>query len=89
MQTISKQNLSFIMLTAEIISAKLKELGISQAELGKKLGGISGQRIGLYLTGKRKPKQDFIDLWKETFSETKVSRETNTIPFYDAVVVGA
>jgi hypothetical protein len=69
----------------ETIQSKLDELGISKAELGRMLGGIDGQRIGQYLANTRKPKADFWEKWDKTFNETNVSRETNDVPFYDAV----
>jgi len=85
MQTFSKQNFYLFMLSHEMMRAKLAEIGWTHAEIGRKLG-VSGQRIGQYLSGKRNPKQDFIDKWNRLFSETNVSRETNKIPLYDRIL---
>lgn len=55
-------------ITLQKVKLVMKEYGLNKTSLGRKLN-ISGQRIGLYLSGKRKPKQDFYDQWEKVFGE--------------------
>lgn len=66
----------------EALSDLIKKKGKSNAEIGRLLGGISGQRIGQYLAGGRNPKPDFFKKWKKAFNEDlqemiKADDETN------------
>lgn len=56
----------------EIISLKIKELNISQAELGRRILGLSGQQIGYYIKGKQTPSLDFAVKWYEIFHENLI-----------------
>ena len=51
----------------------MAERGLNNTSLGRKLG-VSGQRIGLYLAKKRKPKQDFYEKWEEVFGESLIPK---------------
>ncbi len=53
----------------EALSDLIAKKGKSNAEIGRLLGGISGQRIGQYLLGGRNPKPDFFKKWKKAFGE--------------------
>jgi hypothetical protein len=62
--------------------AKVKEKGGNKSEIGRKLGGVSGQLIGQYIAGRQKPKEDFFIKWEKYYHEnirnmfeTNVSRE--------------
>jgi transcriptional regulator with XRE-family HTH domain len=57
---------------SEIIKLKIKELDISQAELGRRIMGLSGQQIGYYMAGKQAPSIDFAVKWKEVFNENLI-----------------
>lgn len=60
--------------TSDVIKTLIETHGGNRARIAKKLTekagvAISGQRLGQYAAGTRKPKGDFIALWKETFGD--------------------
>lgn len=67
----------------DVIKDLIKKNGGNKSEIARKLGGkISSQRLGMYESGKMKPKQDFVKKWKQVFgddidllAERNVSRE--------------
>lgn len=69
---------------AAILKKLVPEKGDSNAAVGRRLG-ISGQLLGQYIGGKKKPKADFYIKWKSEFGEdlmklleTKVSERNNS-----------
>lgn len=59
---------------SEVINKLIEARGGNRSKIAKKLSdnagvAISGQRLGQYASGTRRPKADFIALWKETFGD--------------------
>ncbi|MFN7883514.1 MAG: hypothetical protein ACK5PF_10955 [bacterium] len=50
----------------EKVKLVMSDQGLNKTSLGRRLN-ISGQRVGLYLSGKRNPKRDFYDAWEKSF----------------------
>jgi len=70
---------SKLMQLSDLLEEKKKELG-SYAEIGRLLGGISGQVIGKYASGKVVPSIDFAVQWKKVFEENVIDLLTQEGP---------
>lgn len=47
----------------------LESKGGNKAAIGRKLGNVSGQLLGQYVSGRQKPKEDFFKKWDDAYKE--------------------
>jgi hypothetical protein len=57
---------------SDILKERIKKVG-GGAELGRLLGGLTGQAIGQYARGEGMPSLTFAIKWKEVFGENLIS----------------
>lgn len=56
----------------------VEQKGGNKANIGRRLGNVSGQLIGQYIQGRQKPKEDFFKKWEAAYGENiRHAFETN------------